>query len=220
MLETAQHDTLLQAYPVLRGLPPELGDRLPREGKRVSYPDGQLLFDLSSACEGYLLLLDGLLRVTTRADSGREMLLYRLFPGDSCIVTTCCLIGQNDYPVRASSEGDVAGVWISQAFFLDLLHSSPHFCQFIFESFAERLTSLLQLVDEVAFRRLDTRLARLLIERGAVIEATHQEIAAELGSVREIVSRLLKSFEEQGWVTLGRKQITVIDTASLREVAR
>jgi CRP/FNR family transcriptional regulator len=111
-------------------------------------------------------------------------------------------------------------VWIPAELFLEILHGSRDFCQFVFRSFSAHLTTILQLVEAIAFHRLDTRLARLLLERGAEIDATHQEIAAELGSVREIVSRLLKSFEEQGWVRLGRKHVTVIDAAALQDLAR
>ena len=158
--------------------------------------------------------------MTSVADNNREILLYRLFPGDSCIATTCCLIGGNDYPVRAAADEAVRGVLIDKGLFSDLLRSSPEFSAFIFQSFADRLTTILQLLEEVAFRKLDRRLAKLLIERGAEIEATHEEIAKELGSVREIVSRLLKSFEDAGWVRLGRKYIEVIDVPGLRGFVR
>lgn len=213
-------ESLLDRYPVLRQLPPELADRLAREATPVQYPAGEVLFDLSSRCEGYLFLLEGVIRASSLAENGREILLYRLFPGESCIVTTSCLISSAEYPVRATAEDAVSGIWIPRALFLELLQGSREFCSFVFRSFAQHLTTLLQLVEEVAFHRLDTRLARLLLERGAEIDATHQEIAAELGSVREIVSRLLKSFEEQGWVRLGRKHVTVVDPGKLQEIAR
>jgi len=81
--------------------------------------------------------------------------------------------------------------------------------------YGERLAEVMELVEEVAFRRLDERLARLLVERGPVIEATHQKLAEELGSVREIVSRLLRSFESRGWVRLERERITLLEPQSL-----
>ena len=205
-----------ERYPVLRELPPAIAERVADEGSSVTFEEGKVLFDLQSACDGYLLLLDGVLRVSSLAENGREILLYRLFPGDSCIVTTCCLMGENDYPVRAISDEPVTGVFIAKPLFREMLRESPAFSEFIFRTFAERLTTILQLVSEVAFRHLDSRLAKLLIERGADIEATHQEIASELGSVREIVSRLLKSFEDQGWVRLGRRHIEVLDVEALR----
>jgi len=220
MLENQTRDTLATRYPVLRQLSPELGERLAREAKSLHFPAGETLFELSSHCEGYLFLLEGVIRVSSLAENGREILLYRLFPGESCIVTTSCLISSAEYPVRATAEEGVEGVWVPRALFLDLLHGSREYCGFVFRSFAQHLTTLLQLVEEIAFHRLDTRLARLLLERGAEIEATHQEIASELGSVREIVSRLLKSFEDQGWVRLGRRHVTVIDARKLQEIAR
>jgi len=220
MVEKMTRDLLTDRYPVIRRLTPELAERFASEGKPIQSPAGEVLIELSSRCDGYLFLLEGVLRVSSLAENGRELLLYRLFPGESCIVTTSCLISSAEYPVRATAEEQVSGLWIPRALFLDLLHDSREFSQFVFRSFAQHLTTILQLVEQVAFHRLDTRLARLLLERGAEIDATHQEIAAELGSVREIVSRLLKSFEEQGWVRLGRKHVTVVDPTKLQEIAR
>jgi CRP/FNR family transcriptional regulator len=213
-------DKLIDRYTVLRQISPEMAERLVGEGKVVQFPAGEIIFDLSSSCDGYVFFLEGVLRVSSLAENGREILLYRLFPGESCIVTTSCLISNAQYPVRATAEESVGGVWIPRALFLELLHGSRAFSEHVFRSFAQHLTTLLQLVEEVAFHRLDTRLARLLLERGAEIDATHQEIAAELGSVREIVSRILKSFEEQGWVRLSRKHVSVVNPGKLQEIAR
>ena len=94
------------------------------------------------------------------------------------------------------------------------------FRRFIFGMYGERLADVMELVEEVAFKRLDARLAQLLIHRGPVVEATHQKLADELGSVREFVSRLLRSFEQRGWVTLERERVTVRDPKALAALAR
>ena len=103
--------------------------------------------------------------------------------------------------------------------FQELLVEFEPFRRFVFGMYGERLAEVMELVEEVAFRRLDARLAQLLVHRGPVVSATQQKLADELGSVRGIVSRLLRQFEERGWVELGRERITVRDPRALAELA-
>ena len=102
--------------------------------------------------------------------------------------------------------------------FDEMLAQAP-FRDFVFQLFSERIADLMQLVEEVAFRKLDQRLAGLLLGRGRLTHATHQQLADELGSVREMVSRLLKTFAEQGLVRLSREQVEILDPAGLRQLA-
>ncbi len=163
-------------------------------------------------------LLEGGIRVVKCAPSGRELPLYRVTPGESCIITSACLLGHVDYNARGETESATRLALLPSADFLALLAHEP-FRRFVFHLFAERLADLMQLVEEVAFKKLDQRLAALLLGRGQVVHATHQQLADELGSVREIVSRLLKNFAAQGLVRLGREQIEILDAAGLRTVA-
>jgi CRP/FNR family transcriptional regulator len=103
--------------------------------------------------------------------------------------------------------------------FHQLLLGYEPFRRFVFGMYGERLAEVMELVEEVAFRRLDVRLAQLLIHRGPVVQATHQKLADDLGSVREIVSRLLRSFEDRGWVKLGRERVTLLDPKSVAALA-
>jgi len=108
---------------------------------------------------------------------------------------------------------------LPRALFSLLIEQHPPFRAYVFNLFGERLADLMQLVEEVAFHKLDQRLAALLLNKGEIIHVTHQGLADELGSVREIVSRLLKSFQDQGMLELGREQVRIIDTKALRKVA-
>jgi CRP/FNR family transcriptional regulator, anaerobic regulatory protein len=130
--------------------------------------------------------------------------LYRVSPGEGCILSGGCLLGQNEYAARGVAESDVTLLRISPAVFNQLIVNVEPFRRFVFDMYGTRLAEVMELIDEVAFRRLDTRLARLLVQRGPEIAATHQNLADELGGVRVFVSRLLRNFEERGWVRSAR----------------
>ena len=181
-------------------------------------PSGARLFDERQPCQGFPFVLAGAIRVAKVAANGRELPLYRVTPGETCIITSSCLLGNAPYNARGTTESETILVMLPQGMFTELLAQTP-FRNFIFNLFAERMADLMRLVEEVAFRKLDQRLAALLLGKGRVVHATHQQLADELGSVREMVSRLLKGFAEQGLVALGREQIEIRDAAGLRRIA-
>ena len=181
---------------------------------------GSTLFSAHQPCSGFPLVLQGSVRVTKTTPTGREILLYRVDPGESCILSGSCLLGRSDYSATGIAETDVEVLVISPPLFNELVVQDEPFRQYVFGMYATRLSDVMELVEEVAFRKLDTRLAQLLVHRGPVVNETHQKLADELGSVREIVSRLLRSFEQRGWVRLEREKITVLDAKALVGFAR
>lgn len=205
-------------YPVLAELPSKLREDIAAAAQAVTVPAGTTLFDERQPCQGFPFLLAGAIRVSKVAANGRELPLYRVTPGETCIITSSCLLGNVPYNARGTTESETVLVLLPQSLFTELLAQAP-FRHFIFNLFAERMADLMRLVEEVAFRKLDQRLAALLLGKGRVVRATHQQLADELGSVREMISRLLKGFAEQGWVTLGREQIEIRDAAGLRRLA-
>jgi CRP/FNR family transcriptional regulator len=215
---TDMTDRIVALYPVLRDLPSALSARMAREAQSLTVPVGTLLFDERQPCQGFPLVLDGGIRVAKLAANGRELPLYRVLPGESCIITSSCLLGHVDYNARGVAESATTLVLVPRTLF-DTLLGEKAFRNFIFHLFSERIAELMQLVEEVAFRKLDQRLANLLLGRGRQLHTTHQQLADELGSVREMVSRLLKGFADQGLVRLGREQIEILDPAGLRRVA-
>ena len=210
---------LLALYPALRSLTTAQLAALCSAAAVRTLPVGTQLFSERQDCMGFPLILAGTIKVVKSTASGREMLLYRVEPGGSCIITSSCLLGHSPYSARGIAETALSLLVLPNALFAQLVAENAPFRDFVFHLFAERIAELMQLVEEVAFHRLDQRLAKLLLTRGETIRATHQALAEELGSVREIVSRLLKGFAEQGLVTLGREQIAVIDRARLQQLA-
>lgn len=211
-------EALLALYPVLAKLPTGLLRRVCDTMQTLSIPSGTAVFDEHQPCRGFPFVLDGAIRVVKVSAGGRELPLYRVRAGESCIITSSCLLGHADYNARGVTEGETTLALLPRQLFDEML-AEPVFRDFVFSLFSERVAELMQLVEEVAFRKLDQRLAALLLGKGRVVHATHQQLADELGSVREMVSRLLKGFAEQGLVRLGREQIEVLDAAGLREVA-
>jgi CRP/FNR family transcriptional regulator len=218
--QDATRSKLLERFPVLRDLPAPRLQRLLAEAQLLQAPAGTVLFDASQPCRGFPLVLEGAVRVAKFAPNGREILLYRVEPGQGCILSGGCLLGHSDYTARGIAEEDVVLLSVPPATFNDLMLGFEPFRRFVFGMYGERLEEVMELVEEVAFRRLDERLAQLLVHRGPVLEATHQKLADELGSVREIVSRLLRSFEERGWVKLERERISVLDPRALAALVR
>lgn len=209
---------LVDLYPVLRELPAPLRERLVAESQPMTVPAGTVLFDEHQPCQGFPFVLAGSIRVVKLAANGRELPLYKVLPGESCIITSSCLLGHADYNARGVTESESTLVLLPRTLFDQMLGETA-FRDFVFDLFAERISELMQLVEEVAFRKLDQRLANLLLGKGRQLHTTHQQLADELGSVREMVSRLLKGFADQGLVRLGREQIEILDPAGLRRIA-
>lgn len=212
-------DTLLALYPALSALPPNQVNALCRAEVVANIPAGTEVFTEDQPCRGFPLLISGTIKVVKNTSGGREILLYRVDPGESCIISSSCLLGHMPYTARGIAETPLRLLALPSDLFQILLSSNPPFRDFVFHLLAARVADLMQLVEEVAFHRLDQRLAKLLLAKSSPIKATHQAIADELGSVREIVSRLLKGFAEQGLVSLGREQIELLDRDGLVQLA-
>ncbi|ADL55750.1 Crp/Fnr family transcriptional regulator [Gallionella capsiferriformans] len=219
MIDGETRTRILQQYPMLQSLTSLELDTLLASAHAMIFPAGTILFDENQPCQGFPLLLSGSLRVIKSSANGRELQLYRVMPGESCILTSSCLLGDTPYQARGIVEESLEMIMLPAGVFHVLLGKHDAFRRYVFRLFTERLTDMMQLVTAVAFQKLDQRLAALLIAKTGPIHLTHQAIADELGSAREIVSRLLKGFAEQGWVKLGREQITLTDIAALKKFA-
>lgn len=213
-------DRLLALYPPLAGLPAAQQARLFTPDSLLRLPAGAPIFSENQPCAGFPLIVEGSIKVIKQASNGRELLLYRVGPGDSCIISSSCLLGNASYSARGVTETALALFVLPAAEFNRLLVEQEAFRSFVFHLFTGRISELMQLVEEVAFARLDHRLAkRLLAHPENTLRLTHQQLADELGSVREIVSRLLKGFAAQGMVALGREQIDILDRDGLHRLA-
>ncbi len=205
--------------PLLRDLPPASHARLAASAKEWRAQPGTVVFDVGDACRDLALTSDGVIRVSKPLANGHDVLLYRLLPGEPCVMSTACFLGHATYPVRGVVEQQMHGVILSGAVVQDVLVEAPAFREALFGAFAGRLAGLLTLLEALVSRRLDRRLAALLIDRGPQLHATHQQLADELVSTREVVSRLLESFEDHGDVRLHRARIEVSNPTVLAELA-
>lgn len=185
-------------------------------GDAMSVPDGTLIFAPGDDSRGFLIVTQGTVRVEQTNSAGRTVVLYRVQAGDSCVLTTTCLLSDRPYSGFGYAEGAVQAVAISPTRFRSLLRSDVQFQGLVFQGFAARVGELTDVIDDLLEHRTDLRLARWLASQPEdEIERKQNEIAQELGTAREVVSRALKAFEEPGWITVGRGRITILDRAAL-----
>lgn len=213
----------VEQFPGLKALQPAVGEALIGASRVVRLPAGTRIFGPGQAPENYLLLLDGTVRVQQVSESGREIVLYRVSAGESCALTTACLMGYEAYQADGLAETDVDAVAIPRTLFDDLIARSAEFRRFVFTAFSVRITNLFRIIEEVAFSRIDIRLAQRLLELAdeeGRIALTHQQLAAELGTAREVVSRQLHEFQRRGWISTSRGVTLVSDPAGLEELSK
>ena len=204
-------------------LEPDVRRVLETAGRIVRLAKGSRIFAPGQAPQSYVLLLEGDIRVSQVSESGREIVLYRVMPGESCALTTACLLGDESYSAEAVAETDIVAAAIPRATFDDLMGRSAPFRRFVLAQFSHRLTDLFKLVDEIAFHRMDVRLAHKLLELagpGDELGMTHQQLAIELGTAREVVSRQLHELQRRGWIASGRGSLKILDRPALERLAR
>jgi CRP/FNR family transcriptional regulator len=204
-------------YPALSRVQPSLAELGPTLAP-FQVPAGTVLFHEASPCQGFPLVLEGEIKVSRSSGDGRTLELYRVLPGELCLVSSSCLFRSQPLSAQGVATKPSTLLLIPPAIFARWLEE-PAFRDEVLGLFAERMADLTALVDAVAFRKLDQRLARALLGRGTVLSLTHQALADELGTVREIVTRLLRRFEREGWVELAREQVRILDSAALRQQA-
>jgi len=212
----------IERFPGLAALEPAIRAQLLDESSITSVPKDTVIFGPGKAPENLLLLLHGSVRVQQLSEKGREIVLYRVGAGESCVLTTACLLAFEDYSATGIAESDVEAVTIPRQVFDQLMAQSADFRRFVFTAYSKRITDLFQFVEEVAFQRLDVRLAQKLVELAEgrqQINTTHQKLAAELGSAREVVSRQLQEFQRRQWVAQSRGIIEILDMAGLLRLA-
>lgn len=207
----------------LSKLDPSIRRMLEERSTVISLPKDTVVFGPGKAPENLLLMLEGTVRVQQLAENGREIVLYRAHAGESCVLTTACLLAYEDYSAEGIAETDIRAVAIPRAVFDDLVANSPVFRNFVFAAYSRRITDLFLVIEEIAFRRMDIRLAKKLLDLGGnsgLVRATHQQMAAELGTAREVVSRQLSEFQRREWVAQSRGEIRIVDQDALRDLAQ
>lgn len=208
------------SYPDLANInAPEWNNRI-NQAKKVGYKRKTVLFSGTNACNSFLLVLKGTIRIYQTAADGRELTLYRVEAGDLCILTLNCLLRNQVFNAIAEAETDVSALLLSKGDFNYFMNVSQVFRNYIIDSLTDRLSYAMTLVSDSTFNNLHVRLACLLgglFERGHTqsLDFTHQELAAELGTTREVISRILKKFENKDCIKLSRGKIELRSTEAL-----
>jgi CRP/FNR family transcriptional regulator len=210
----------LKAFPFLQELSPHSRNLLLSQALRRSLQGGEILAPSGRACSYLPLVLNGALRVYQASESGRQLTLYRIERGESCILSATCILNGGRFPAVAEAEEATELLLVPARLFASLVEGDPQWRRFVFALYARRLESVLALVQEVAFQRVDARLALYIASGAPTVNRTHARIASELGTSREVVTRLLKELESEGLVAVRRGRIEVLDPAGLRDKAK
>lgn len=221
MLDQAQFRRIARVLPFLQRADASLRREFQQNTFYARIPVGQDVF-LEDSADAIALLIAGIVRVYKIGETGREITLYRFGLGESCILTANAILSQHRFPAIATVEETAEAVMVPADVFRDWVRRYDGWRDFVFDLLSQRLVSMMATVDEVAFRRMDARVAALLLDRCRrqnPIRITHQEIAADLGSSREVISRILEGFAGEGMVRTGRGMIEVADVARLQERA-
>jgi len=188
----------------------------------MNAPKGTVLFSPGQSVKGYVIVLKGRVNVSLTGASGREMLLYEVASGQSCIQSTLGLLGDEDYSAEAVVESDARLVLLPRAIFMELINQSTGFRALVFSAFAERMQTMMHILEKVAFQRVECRLAAHILDHadtGGNLNATQQELAAAVGSAREVVSRRLDAWSRKGFVKTARGTVQVLKSEPLKILA-
>lgn len=216
-------DTWIAKFKGLNRLPADIRAELEAGSEIVSVPAGTQIFAPGQTADNLWLLLDGTVKVQQKSETGREVFLYRVHAGESCVLTTACMLAFEDYAAEGTSETEVKAVAIPRKTFDDLVAKSPVFREFVFTAYSRRITDLFTLIDDIVFQRMDVRLAARLLEIADddnVVHATHAALGIELGTAREVISRTLAEFQRREWVAQARGEVRLLDMDGLERLVK
>lgn len=203
-------------------LPQDVRERLQKSAQIIHIKKGDQVFGPMNIPDSLFFLYDGRIRVSQTSDAGREIVLYRVDAGESCVLTTACMLAEEAYNAEGIAETDVTVVVLPKPVFDRLSAEEDAFRNFVFNAYSRRLIDLLRVVDDVAFGRIDVRLAERLLSLGdglKEVRATHQDLASELGTAREVISRVLNDFQKRELIEQSRGLITLSNKAGLAAIA-
>jgi CRP/FNR family transcriptional regulator len=219
MLDENHFERISIALPFLQTASPEIIRDFKANAYYAKIPSGRDIFVEGDQVDGIALMMSGVVRVYKLGETGREITLYRFGEGESCVITANAILNQQDFPAIAQVEREAEAVMVPADVFSDWVRRYDPWRDFVFNLVSNRLVSVMEIVDQVAFQRMDRRVASFLLNRSKLqnpIAITHQEIANEIGSSREVISRLLEDFENRGLVRLSRGEIELMDLEGLK----
>ncbi|NEN91318.1 MAG: Crp/Fnr family transcriptional regulator [Okeania sp. SIO3H1] len=216
--------TIGSTFPFWENLDYEAKKKLLTNVKKISFSPSQFVCLEGDICHHLPLIISGNVRVYKIGESGREITLYHLEKGDSCIMTASCIISKKVFPAFAIAETEVEALIIPANSLKKWVTHNTIWQEYIFGLLSQRLANVIEIIEEVAFRRMDSRIASYLLHnvnsKTKTVEITHEAIAQELGSSREVVSRILKTFERQKLLSLSRGKIELYNWEKLENIAQ
>ena len=216
--------TICTTFPFLNKLSSKEKNTFLTQVQPINLAKNRSIYFEGDFCQSLPLIISGSVRIYKLGDGGREITLYYLEPGDSCVLTASSIMSQKCFPAFAVTKSDVEAITIPASSLRTWVRYNPIWQDYICELFSHRLASVIEIVEEVAFRRMDCRIASYLLKigntRAETISKTHLEIAQELGTSREVVSRILKNFEKEGLIFLSRKMIQLNNWEKLEVIAK
>jgi len=199
-------------FPVFRNAPQELIRGLLSAARCIGFKKEMQIYTEGDACSAIAFLLSGEIRVYKVGEGGREITLYQIESGETCILNASCILSRLKYPAHAITTEEGKMLLVPASDFRNLIGKYEHMRDFVFTILSERLAGVMALVEEIAFGRMDRRLTEYIVEKSedGRLSLTHQKIADDLGTSREVVSRILKDFEKRGMVRLSRNMIETV----------
>ena len=224
MISSLQQSEFSRHFPFIEHTSPKFIDTFFSQAQPVELKSGATILEEGQACAHLVLVTDGVGRVYKLSPSGREVTLYRIHAGESCVLTASCIMNQDSFPAMAEVETTIRGVAVSPKNVKEWFCQDSEWQKFIFGLLSHRLASIISVVEEVAFKRIDVRLAeqfvRALQQGNQVIKKTHAELAADVGSSREVVSRILRDFSQRDLISSGRGSIEILNAQAITDLAR
>ena len=217
-------ELIQESFPIYNELTPEQQVALVNRTQPIQYKAGDHIHRAGSECIGAILLLTGSLRAYMLSESGKEITLFRVNAGESCVLSAACVLHLITFDIYLDATTDVKLLAIDSGFYSKLLTENPHVEAFTYRQTAERFSDVMWVMQQVLFMSFDKRLAVFLLDETSrvnsdVLHTTHDEIAKHMGSAREVVSRMLKYFEKEGMVHIHRGSIEIINRKKLHELA-
>lgn len=220
--DTALRDKIESRFPFIQSTKSRFKQDFFGKAQYVKVGAGQIVAMEGDHCEALALVLSGSVRVYKMTPSGREITLYRIPAGDSCVLTASCIMsGNTAFPATAEAETDIEVITVPSIKARSWMSQNEPWCGFIFGLVSKRLASIITKLEDVAFLKMNVRLAHYLAENAdssGQLHVTHQHVADELGTSREVVTRLLKDLENDGLVETHRGSIVVLDADSIRSL--
>lgn len=212
----------IEQFPGLVSLGASERELLVKNSSTMKVAKNTVIFGPGKTPDHLLLLLEGTVRVQQLAQNGREIVLYRVRAGESCVMTSACMLAFENYSAQGIAETDAQAVAIPLKIFDQLVGESADFRHFVFTAYSTRIVELFHVIEDVAFQRIDVRLAERILELAQgefVVRLTHQQLAAELGTAREVISRQLSEFQRRDWIKQSRGVIKILDVTSLKQLS-